>query len=626
MKITAGAPFGNQNARKDGVNKQVGAALASGAHNQYVAGKIKEQGGTSVAFAYGDDKQGALDHQKEGADAKWKPTAITHQEEGGPKTHWVVPAKAADKLVGNKDFAKLSQTTKATDMNILGTDVVHAHGADELTLNDLQSAVSAQAKSDSRFNVGSDGKTKGDYYPWCADILRDEDVDEWSAVINGADGSYYKVPFTIDEDNGSVTLGTEATKVSRRTAYVSATEASKQFCYNGEIVKAGGPGSGRTSEGGPKLDPHERVMMAAHSAHFTDAHDRAEEASEMAENADFKARIKDDSREAQTDAANAHAEAAVAHMHASTAAGNAGEENHKDDHLAKSMQHEVQARTFSKRAATMSIKSTDKKEVFIVHCRDTGIPIVLAAGKEWKFGEPTDFQWMPGGLNNITAGTVINGEDRAVDLWLDCNEATAKTVKASFAAAVKRSPRRPPFGCVEHHEEEKAFEPQDFLWKDDPEPGVYCTAKPTGLGETNVNKRLHTSFSPSFGTDADYTKAQCRDCDNLLHGKDACTCGGTVYFPDGVKGSESNPAIVRAVSPKSVGSLTNWPAFKNILPVTAKEPGKAGTKPLTAMEKIYAQEAEKGKLLAEIRAKNCAPEAPKNPVMEKLYAANGMNS
>jgi hypothetical protein len=38
-----------------------------------------------------------------------------------------------------------------------------------------------------------------------------------------------------------------------------------------------------------------------------------------------------------------------------------------------------------------------------------------------------------------------------------------------------------------------------------------------------------------------------------------------------VKGSESNPANITGVSHKSVGSLTNWPAFKNILPVRAKQ-------------------------------------------------------
>ena len=54
-----------------------------------------------------------------------------------------------------------------------------------------------------------------------------------------------------------------------------------------------------------------------------------------------------------------------------------------------------------------------------------------------------------------------------------------------------------------------------------------------------------------------------------------------VTFPEGVRGSASNPARVTGVSPKSVGSLTNWPAFKAISPVRAQQadPQPATTKP-----------------------------------------------
>jgi hypothetical protein len=126
-----------------------------------------------------------------------------------------------------------------------------------------------------------------------------------------------------------------------------------------------------------------------------------------------------------------------------------------------------------------------------------------------------------------------------------------------------------PYGCIEHQEKERAFEPKQFAWKESPEPGIYCSAIPTKLGESNVNGRMQTSFSPCFRHDARFSTAKCTDCDK---GATECECDGVLAFQDGVRGSESNPAHIVGVFEKSVGSLTNWPAFKDILPVTAKEP------------------------------------------------------
>lgn len=196
-------------------------------------------------------------------------------------------------------------------------------------------------------------------------------------------------------------------------------------------------------------------------------------------------------------------------------------------------------------------------------CRDSGS--VLDKTKKWKQGEPTDLMWAPGGTTVVTCGS----GGRRVRLWVTVDEAAAKDVQKTFALAVAKTPRRRPFGCVEHHEEERAFEPKRFVWKNDPEPAIYCTAEPTKLGETNVNGGIHTSFSPCFRHDAKRATAKCEDCESS---GEKCECGGTLYFPDGVRGSQANPARIIGVSEKSVGSLTNWPAFKDILPVTATEP------------------------------------------------------
>lgn len=205
----------------------------------------------------------------------------------------------------------------------------------------------------------------------------------------------------------------------------------------------------------------------------------------------------------------------------------------------------------------------------LLECRASGV--VLPETKKWEFQKPVDFQWMPGGVNTVEGAGFMG---HSITLTVDCREQDADLIQASFQKHVKASPRRKPFGCVEHHEEEKAFEPVGFSWKDDPEPGIYCTALPTKLGEENVNGRLHTSFSPSFFTDAEYGKAVCVKCTKALRAEDPCVCvGSPLEFPVGARGHKDTPAHLRAISHKSVGSLTNWNAFENILPVTAKSMG-----------------------------------------------------
>ncbi len=169
---------------------------------------------------------------------------------------------------------------------------------------------------------------------------------------------------------------------------------------------------------------------------------------------------------------------------------------------------------------------------------------------------PKEFMWMPGGVTTVEA--TFNG--RPIQITVECDEETEKVVSASFDSWKTKYPNQKPFGCVEHREEEAAFWPEKFAWKDEPKPGVFCSAEWSGLGERNVKEKIHRSFSPSFATDANYAKAE-EDSEGVLR------------FPDGVKGSASNPARVTGVA-FSVGSLTNKPAFKNILPVKAKDSGK----------------------------------------------------
>lgn len=189
----------------------------------------------------------------------------------------------------------------------------------------------------------------------------------------------------------------------------------------------------------------------------------------------------------------------------------------------------------------------------VVHCKSSGV--ALPGSAKWELDVPVQFQWLPGGTTTIVA----HYGSSPIELTVHCDQQAAGVVQASYEQWLGRS-RQEPFGCIEHREEEAAIRlPKGigrFVWKDEPEPGIFCTAVPTDLGAKNVNGRVHRAWSPSFTTDADYASMEKQ--------------GNCLVFPDGVRGSASNPARVTGVA-FSVGSLTNKPAFKNILPVRAKQ-------------------------------------------------------
>lgn len=196
---------------------------------------------------------------------------------------------------------------------------------------------------------------------------------------------------------------------------------------------------------------------------------------------------------------------------------------------------------------------------------------IIMAKKTWTVGQPISFMWLPGGRSTITASYGRGKQNVPIELCVHCDADSAKAVQASFESIKGANPRRPPYGCIEHRAEERAFEPLKFSWKDDPEPAIYCECEPSELGARNVNGKIHTSFSPTFDTDADYGTLECSGCGSGL-GKCQCGEAHVFRFKTGARGSAANPARVTRLDHQSVGSLTNWPAFKDILPVAASEP------------------------------------------------------
>ncbi len=175
----------------------------------------------------------------------------------------------------------------------------------------------------------------------------------------------------------------------------------------------------------------------------------------------------------------------------------------------------------------------------------------VTASSQWELGKPVEFMYMPGGVHTICA----HFRGQAIKLTVAVDPSDAAKVLNGSLEQLRASYKHPPFGCVEHEEKDASVWAKQFTAKGD---GVYLAADPSELGVRHVNGLVHRSWSPSFLTDADYSKATLED--------------GTYQFPDGVRGSESNPAKITGCA-FCLGTLTNKPAFREMSPVKAREAG-----------------------------------------------------
>ena len=169
-------------------------------------------------------------------------------------------------------------------------------------------------------------------------------------------------------------------------------------------------------------------------------------------------------------------------------------------------------------------------------------------------GKVVEFMYMPEGVKRIFP--TVDGKTHELHVKVDAS--TAKSAQASLQSLYSVRPNLDPYGCVEHHEEEASVRlPKgvaNFSYKEG--EGVFLAAEPTELGAKNVNGKMHRGWSPSFLTDADYSKAVEKD--------------GVMVFPAKARGGKDNPAEVTGIA-YCVGTLTNKPAFRDIAPVKAKE-------------------------------------------------------
>jgi len=215
----------------------------------------------------------------------------------------------------------------------------------------------------------------------------------------------------------------------------------------------------------------------------------------------------------------------------------------------------------------------------IVHCRASGSKLRADAAPDWAQDVPVEFCYMPGGLHTINAGfcgPITKGRAASINLTLDVDpDRDAAICQASAEALKAETPKQDIYGCYEHDEKKASLWAKDVaagIFKSgvDPvhqEPCILLAAVPSGDGAADVNKKNWRSWSPSFSTNAEYTKCKCSRCEETIS---ACDCEKPAfYFPPEARGSAEKPAQITGID-AVLGTLTNKPAFRAMPPVRAK--------------------------------------------------------
>ncbi len=145
--------------------------------------------------------------------------------------------------------------------------------------------------------------------------------------------------------------------------------------------------------------------------------------------------------------------------------------------------------------------------------------------------------WMPGGVHELHA----TQDETPVRVQVRVDRRTAETLQSQWLAH-QASSRQRPFFDFDHRGEAAAAWPLEFLWKDQPEPGVYARVEWSAAGAEAVSGRSYRAFSPAFLID------------------------------------EGDPALVTG-APLNMGGLVNNPAFLEMRPLWAASATSSATSP-----------------------------------------------
>lgn len=209
------------------------------------------------------------------------------------------------------------------------------------SLNDLQTNVRTAISTISTLNSPATGAGTPGCGCWVCDVVApDGDDDNWTAIVNGADGKLYAVDFDTD-DSGNVTVSGTPQVVEKSSEYdyvndimVFATDAASKGGKNG--LEAGGPGSGRHPSDYDLAKSDEVSQKASDKA--VSATKQADAASDTANNSGTKedhAKAED----AHKQAIDLHRTAQVAHSNAAVGYAKAGKDAEFERHLNQAISH-----------------------------------------------------------------------------------------------------------------------------------------------------------------------------------------------------------------------------------------------------------------------------------------------
>lgn len=143
-----------------------------------------------------------------------------------------------------------------------------------------------------------------------------------------------------------------------------------------------------------------------------------------------------------------------------------------------------------------------------------------------------EMMYMPGGVQTITP--IDGGIGQPIRVLVDA--AGAAALNEQVAALKARNKR--PFFDFNHEDGPASFWPEEFFYRENPEPGIYCRGEWTATGRASVEGKEWRQFSPVFHVD----------------------------------NKRANPAriVCRQGAKPNMGGLVNDPAFHSILPLWAK--------------------------------------------------------
>lgn len=185
-----------------------------------------------------------------------------------------------------------------------------------------------------------------------------------------------------------------------------------------------------------------------------------------------------------------------------------------------------------------------------------------------------EFMYMGGGAHTINASKGQPGASRkSVTVQVQVDRTTAEALQRQLDSINSRNGDRAYFD-FNHEDRDASFWPTRFSWKDQPKPGVYVAGEWSERGRAAINGRAYRSFSPVFHVDDD-SKSPAR-------------------------------IVANADARPNMGGLVNNPAFKNNLPLWAKQAGATQPTNKTQMKKspeeLAKLQATKANLEQEIRA------------------------